>query len=134
MRGFGVTLDAVVALSFLLFAMLVISSQWYNPRAPGGIYLKQLTLDAVSVLEKTGRIDRAIEGDGGAMPEILEATPELACIGVYVIDSSGTVAASAVKDGCGDNYGLDVQVSASPARHRGANYVIRTESWFRREQ
>lgn len=133
MKGFVITLDAVVALSFLLFAMLIISSQSYLPRAPGGIYLKQLTLDTITVLEKTGRLERALSGEGQAIQQVIDATPELSCISVSLIDQSGETVVSSIKSGCEDSAGLDVQASTSPARLRGAMYIVRSESWFRKE-
>ena len=35
MKGFVITLDAVIALTFVLFALVVISSQSYSPTAGG---------------------------------------------------------------------------------------------------
>ncbi|NYZ74539.1 hypothetical protein H0O00_05325 [Candidatus Micrarchaeota archaeon] len=133
MRGFAITTDAVVAISFFLFAIMIISSQSYQPRAPGGIYLKQLTLDAMTVLEKTGRINQAIAGNNSAIQDIIEATPNLACMDISIMNASGDVVATAVKTDCTENAGLDMQTSARPVLCDGITYVVKSESWFRKE-
>lgn len=133
MRGFAVTLDAVVALSFFMLAMVIIASQGYQHTAPGSTYLKQLTLDVMTVLEKTGRIDQALDGNVTGIQEILEATPKLACMKVSVINSTGGVLAEAVKSDCAETAGLDMQTAARPVLHGVGVYVLKSESWFRKE-
>ena len=133
MRGFAITLDAVVAISFFLFAMIIIMSQIYQPRAPGGVYLKQLTLDTLTVLEKTGRIGQAIDGNTSSIQEIVEATPKLACMSVSIINITGDVVAGTVKGDCTETIGLDVQTTARPVLYQGNRYVVKSESWFRKE-
>jgi hypothetical protein len=133
MKGFAITLDAVIALSFLLFAIMLISSQTYQPRAPGGIYLKQLTLDTITVLEKTGRIDQALSGNQSGMDAVIEATPELACTRIDIIDQKGDIVASAEKSGCAESTSQDIQTSARPLLYEGAMYIIKSESWSRKE-
>ena len=133
MRGFIITLDAVVALTFFLFAITILMSQSYQPRAPGGIYLKQLSLDTINVIEKTGRIDQALGGNLSATQEVIEATPKLACISISILDNAGNVVAQAVKSDCTENEGLDMQTTASPTIYQGGYYIIKSESWFRKE-
>ncbi|MDD5340016.1 MAG: hypothetical protein PHV13_02080 [Candidatus ainarchaeum sp.] len=133
MRGFAITLDAVIALSFFLFAMLLMSGQTYQPMAPGSIYLKQLTLDTLAVLEKTGRLGRALDGNNSGVEEVLEATPKLACIQLSILDSEGNPAAVLAKNDCNETGGLDMQVVSRPVLHNGIMYVVRSESWLRKE-
>lgn len=133
MRGFAITLDAVVAISFFMFAMLIVATQTYNPRAPGGIYLKQLTLDTLTVLEKTGRIGQAIEGNTSGIYEVLQATPELACMRLFILNSTYDVVTDVTKSGCNETAGLDMQVASKPAMHMGRSYIIKSESWFHKE-
>jgi hypothetical protein len=133
MRGFAITLDAVVAISFFLFAMFIIMSQTYQPRAPGGVYLKQLTLDILTVLEKTGRIGQAIDGNTSSIQEIVEATPKLACMRISVTNITGDIVAGSVKEDCTETAGLDVQTAARPVVYQGNQYVVKSESWFRKE-
>ncbi len=131
MKGFIITLDSAIALSFVLFAILIISSQTYNPRAPGSIYLKQLTLDTINVLERSGRVGLALEGNTSATQEILETTPRLACIKVSIINGSGTAVASVLKYDCNQSAELDIQTSSNIAVYQGKEYIIKSDSWFR---
>ena len=133
MKGFIINLDAVVALSFIFFAILIITSQSYHPRAPGGIYLKQLTLDTITVLEKTGRVDRAMSGNVSAISEVVEATPKLACIAVSIYDSNGLLILSSTKSDCTEKTDLDIQTTAGLIMYQQNRYVIKTEAWFRKE-
>jgi len=133
MKGFAITLDAVVAMSFVLFAMMIITTQTYQPRAPGGIYLKQLTLDALTVMEKTGAVDKALDNNASAIQTIVEATPKLACMSISILNASGNMTASVVKSDCAETAGLDMQVSARPVLYQGSMYMIKSESWFRKE-
>jgi len=133
MKGFAATLDSVVAVAFMFFALALIATQTYEPRAPGSIYLKQLTLDTLTVLEKTGRLEAAIDGNTSSVPEILEATPSLSCISISILNSTGETYASFTKGGCGDSLGLDIQAATLPIAHNGEYYIARSESWFRKE-
>ena len=133
MKGFAATLDSVVAISFLFFALALIATQTYEPRAPGSVYLKQLTLDTLTVLEKTGRLGSAIDGNTSAIPEILEATPSLSCMSVSILDSTGETFTAFTKIGCNDSQGLDIQSATLPIAHGGEYYIVRSESWFRKE-
>ncbi|VVC02930.1 Uncharacterised protein [Candidatus Bilamarchaeum dharawalense] len=133
MKGFIINLDAAVAVSFILFAMIIIASQSYNPRAPTGIYLKQLTLDTITVLEKTGRLEQALDGNSSALNEVVEATPKLACISLTVSDIKGNVMTTTTKSDCTDHSDLNIQVTARPIIYNGTSYVITSESWLRKE-
>lgn len=133
MKGIAITLDSLIALSLFMMVMIVLASQTYQPRSPGTVYLKQLTLDTLTVLEKTGRIDAALFGNMSQMQEVIEATPTLACIHVTLINSTGSIVASVARNDCNDSSGLDMQVASKPVLHLGKHYVLRAESWFRKE-
>ncbi len=133
MKGFAITLDAVVALTFFMFAMMIISAQSYQPIAPGEVYLKQLTLDTLTVLEKTGGIGQALGGNATAAHQLIEATPKLACMQVSFINSTEDVVTAVVKNGCTETSGLDIQTAARPVLYNGSKYIIKSESWFRKE-
>ena len=132
MKGFVITLDAVIALSFIVFALVIIESQSYTPTTPGRIYLKQLSLDTVTVLIKTGGIDQALGGNISRMQGVIEATPKLACMNISVLDSVGQIAVNAVKGDCNETAGSDMQTTVSPEVYQGNIYTIRSESWFRK--
>lgn len=133
MKGIAITLDALVALSLFMMVMMFIAGQTYQPRSPGAIYLKQLTLDTMTVLEKTGRLDTALFGNTSSMQEVVESTPTLACIHLSIINSSDSVVVSLARNDCNDSSGLDMQVATKPILHQGKHYMLRAESWFRKE-
>ena len=132
-KGFAVTLDAILAMSFFLFIMIIIAGQTYQPRAPGGIYLKQLNLDVITVLEKTGRIENALDGNDSSIQEILEATPTLACMEISVLNDADEVIINAIKSDCNETTDLDIQTSARPVIYQDDMYIIKSWSWFRKE-
>ncbi|MFH1521026.1 MAG: hypothetical protein ABID61_05255 [Candidatus Micrarchaeota archaeon] len=134
MKGFAISLDAVIALSFVLFAMMIIATQSYYPKAPGEIYLKQLTLDVVTVLEKTGRMNQAIDGNSSAIQELLETTPKLACIEITIVDTNEIIVSNITKSDCTETTDLDIQITASPLLYKNNNYIIKSETWLRKEQ
>src|SRR5208283_2209699 len=131
MKGFVITLDAVIAISFFLLAIIIITSQLYQPRSPNDLYLKELTLDTITVLVKTGGIDQAIEGNISSVQEVLQATPDLACMGITIYNSTGDVVASTVKSGCNYTVGLDMQAAAASERFNQENFMVQSESWFK---
>jgi hypothetical protein len=133
MKGFAISLDALVAITFMLFVMMMVATQTYQPTGSGGIYLKQLTQDATTVAEKTGAFDRALTGNTSSMQRIIESTPKLACLGFTIKDKAGNVIISAVKSDCNETIGLDVQTTVRPVLYQGSMYVIKTDSWFRKE-
>ena len=134
MRGFVISIDALVAVSFFMLAMIVISSQSYQPGVPSGIYLKHLSMDIVTVLEKTGRMGTAIDGNLTGLHEIIERMPRAACMQVSITNSSDGTEASALRTGCTSTAGLDIQVVVRPLQYNGSSYVVRAESWFRKEE
>jgi len=133
MKGFVITLDSLISISFLIFALIIIASQSQMPRAPDGIYLKQLTLDTMTVLEKTGRIDDVLGGDIGAAQEIIEATPYLACMEVSLLNISGDAVTTITKSDCNETTGLDMQITSKPVLYQGDIYMIKSKSWFKKE-
>lgn len=132
MRGFVITFDAIVALSLFFVAVILISSEGLQPSTPRGVYIKQLTLDVLTVMEKTDRLGILVDGDGSAVRELLQATPELACIQVTVYDSDGNLIGTVTKSGCGP-YGRELQSASMPFVHEGKPYLARAESWYRKE-
>ena len=133
MKGFNITLDSLVAMSFLVFALVIIASQSHVPTAPDGIYLKQLTLDTMTVLEKTGRINDLLDGDSTPAQEVIEATPYLACMELSIMNVSGDSVATLAKSGCNETAGLNIQASARSVLYKGNSYIMKSRSWFKKE-
>jgi len=132
-RGIAISMDSLVAISFFMFVMVLIAGQAYQPRSPGSMYLKMLTLDLMSVAEKSGRMDTALAGNGSAMDELVASTPTLACISIRVLDNTEEEVAAFLRSDCNESEGLDIQVATRPYLYHGSGYLIRAESWFRKE-
>ncbi|MBI5223285.1 hypothetical protein HY990_02590 [Candidatus Micrarchaeota archaeon] len=133
MKGMIITFDSMIALTFVLIAMLLISSQSYHPRAPGTIYLKQLSLDTITVLDKTGRFNQLLDGNSSGVEQVLEATPNLACMDISLINITGSIVGSVTKSDCNYTSDLDVQVTSGSTKYLGGDYIVRAESWLKKE-
>jgi len=131
-RGFIITFDALLAVSLLFVAALIMYTQTFQPVAPRGVYLKQVTLDVMTVMEKTGRIGIAIDGNSSAVREIMEATGESVCMQLTLKSSNGTSIATISKTGCSD-YGKELQVAIQPVFYNGNSYIAKAESWYNKQ-
>ena len=132
MKAFVITIDALMAISFLFLAVLLLATQTFQPTAPRGIYLKQLTLDVLTVLDKTKGLDYAVEGNTNPMNMILASTPESACMQISIIDYRGEQVAVIGKVGCGE-YGRELQTASTPFVHDGRVYTAKADAWYRKE-
>ena len=132
-RGFVITLDALTALLFLLFAMMIISAYVFHPVAPRGVYLKQLSMDVAGILDKTDRLDALIEENNSAdVREIIQATPESVCMQLKISDRNGNDITAVNKFDCG-SYGKELQVTTRIFVHDGDAYTAKIESWYRKD-
>ncbi|MBU0532415.1 hypothetical protein KKB44_02885 [Candidatus Micrarchaeota archaeon] len=132
MKGLVITIDALVAVAFLFIAALILYTQTFQPYAPNGIYLKQITLDALTVMEKTEILDSAISGNSSGMRRIIETTPELVCMQISILNSSDDQILIISKNDCGE-YGQELQVVIMPTVRAGEFYTVKAESWYRKE-
>jgi hypothetical protein len=132
MKGYVITVDALVALSFLFLASLLIYSQTFHPQAPYGVYLKQFTLDVLTVMEKSGALEEGVEENSTEMRWLVESTPDLMCMQVSIINSSNQQIALVSKTHCGE-FGREFQVASRPFVHDGEMYMVKAESWYRKE-
>jgi hypothetical protein len=132
LRAFIITVDAIIAVGFFIVAMTLLSSQTFQPVAPRGVYLKQFTLDTLNVMDETGALGNALTGNSTPMHKILQNTPELACMQVSLIDETGTTLATITKITCGE-FGRELQTTAKPFLLEGNRYIVRAESWYRKE-
>ncbi|MBI5133762.1 MAG: hypothetical protein HZA83_03535, partial [Thaumarchaeota archaeon] len=109
----------------------IMYTQTFQPVAPKGVYLKQVTMDAMKVLEKTGRLGAAIGGNSSAVREIMQATGESVCMQLTIKDSNDLAVATIAKPGCTD-YGKELQVIVQPLHYSGNNYMVKAESWYKK--
>jgi len=131
-KGFVITLDAIAALSFMLLSLYFIQSTSFNPVILKGTALKQLSLDTLSIMEKTGRLAQVVDGNSTAAREILLATPEAVCMQVAIAAENGTVIATIDKPACG-GIGTEVQISYGLFRADGELYQTTLRSWYKQE-
>jgi hypothetical protein len=131
-KGFVITLDAIAALSFMLLSLYFIQSTSFNPVILKGTALKQLSLDTLSVLEKTDRLGLVIDGNSTAAREILLATPEAVCMQLAIAARNGTVIATIDKPACG-GIGTEVQISYGLFRADDELYQTTLRSWYKQE-
>ncbi len=132
MKAFVITMDALVAISVLFIALLVLSTMTFHPYAPRGVYLKQLTLDTLTLMDKTGKLGPAVEGNSAGIRRLLDATPELVCMQVSITDSNDEVIATIPKNNCGET-GRELQVATRRFLYSGEPHNVRAQSWYRRE-
>lgn len=131
MRGFVITLDAMIAIVFIFMAALILYTQTFYTYAPRGVYLKQITLDALTIIEKTGAIGTAIGGDSSEVREVIRTAPQHVCIQVTINDASGEQVAAILRGGCSE-HGKEVQVAVRPVVYEGESYSVIAHSWYRK--
>lgn len=132
MKAYVMTIDALLAITFIFLAALLIYTQVFQPYAPRGVHLKHLTLDVLTVMEEERALLHAIDGNGTAARQLLQWTPELVCMQVSIIDKNGVGIATIAKEGCGE-YGKEFQVAVMPTVHDGEPYMVMAQSWYRKE-
>jgi len=130
MRAFFISMDALAALSIMLLMLVLMFAQDFNPNAPRGVYLKQLSMDTLSTLERSGRIGAMVDGNASTVRELMEALPYSACLQLTVDTAGGSSLATVARSGCGD-FGKELQTLASPVIHDEDIYLVTMRSWYR---
>ncbi len=132
MKGFVITIDALVAMTFFFVAALLLYSTTYQLQTYRGVYLKQFTFDTLTVMDSTGQLQEAIDGNSSQMRWLMHATPDNYCMVVTITDETGNVTASIPKEGCGSSE-KETQVATRIIPQDGELYTISAESWYRSE-
>lgn len=133
MKAFVLTIDAMIAVSFLFMALLILSAQTFQPLAPRGIHMKQMTLDALTVMEKSGALYEALDGNSSEVRRLLEYTPELMCMHIQIRDDHGGEVALISKNDCG-KLGREYQSATRDFIYDGEPYSVKADSWYKREE
>ncbi len=131
-RGFVITIDAIAALSFMLLSLYFIQATSFNPVMLKGTQLKQISLDTMIVLEKSGRLENVLDLNSTAAREVLLATPEQVCMQLMIYATNGTSIATIDKPGCG-GIGSESQVLYGVFRSDGELYSSTLKSWYNQE-
>jgi len=132
MKGLLMTLDAMFAVAFMFTAIVLLSSMTFQPLAPRGAYLKQLSLDALTLMEKSKSLEYAVAGDSTEVRRLLEATPPQICMHVSISSANGSLVALIPKNGCGEA-GKELQIASRHFVHAGDPYMVKAESWQKRD-
>ncbi len=131
-RGFVITLDSIAALSLLLISLYFVQSTSFNPVMLKGTALKQISLDTMSVLEKSGRLDDIFFVNGTSASEVLLATPPQVCMELSVTQANGSVVATIGKPGCGQPV-TESQVVYGTFSSGGVMFGTTLQSWYSQE-
>jgi hypothetical protein len=128
-RGFVITIDAIAALSFMMISFYLIQSTSFNPVMLKGTQLKQISLDTMSVLEKSGGLNNLIELNDTTASEVLLSTPEQAWMELTITAINGTTYAMIEKPRCG-GIGKESQVVYGGFRSGGVIFSSTLISWY----
>lgn len=131
LKGYILTLDSILALGLTLMIILLISNQVFEPRLPRSLYLRQISQDVLTLVEKDRRIDSFVsEIDSSEVREVIQMTEESVCIRLDLLDQNG-VNKSLIKQGC-DGTTDEIQVSLRFHNSGNENYLLKTYAWYRR--
>ncbi len=132
-RGFLITIDTVVATAILLVALFLIGVERFMPLAPDGIYLKQVSLDVLSIIKNTGRIGYAIGENITAVREVFEITPKSICLRLIIseaIDEDSII--TITKTDC-SGYEKELQTAYTTVIYEDEIYICKLESWYKKD-
>jgi hypothetical protein len=131
-KGFVITLDAIAALSLMLITLYFVQSAKFDPVALKGTELKQISLDTMTVLEKSGRISEVFFVNGTSVSEVLTATPPQVCMELTVTAENGSVVTVLDKPGCGQAVS-ESQYVYGAFRAGGVVFSSTLKSWYNQE-
>ena len=130
-KGFFLTIDGLIALTMLMVALLLITSQTFQPQTPRGIYLKQVSTDVLTILDINGRIDATLAGNTTGVREVFEALPITICMQLNLENTVNGTTISIPRPGC-SGYGNQLQIVYRTFSSGNTQYVARLESWYNR--
>ncbi len=130
MRGFVITVDAIMGLVFFFLIMGLLASYSFKQTTANEIYLKDFSMDFLTVMEKTGRIEALVEGDSTRLREIIDRTPIALCLELSATDSEGNRVSTIAKQGCGAHGNL-LQTTSRPFIYNESHYTATVQSWYR---
>lgn len=126
--GFVFTLDASFALLIIAITVIFIATQVFHPPTPNSIYLKQISMDTLTVLGKTDKLSKILGENSTEVRQVLDALPSSVCGEISLVDGSGTTTV-VTRPGCG-NYKKELQVTRIPYVDDGNYYIAEMRSWY----
>ena len=131
MRAYVLTLDALFAITMLFLAVILIGTEWFRPLASDGLYLKQVSLDASYLLEKTNRLDMLLDGNISAVREVFELLPRQVCVQLAVKTAgSDAVMANVTRFDCYNRSG-ELQTTFGLFIYNNVSYKSELQSWYK---
>ncbi|MEW6749335.1 MAG: hypothetical protein AB1295_06540 [Candidatus Micrarchaeota archaeon] len=131
MKAFFLSMDALAAVSIMLLMMVLLSAQDFHPVAPGGVYLKDLSMDALSVMAQDGRLRSMADGNASAVRELMDALPSSVCMEVTLQEPGEEPLATVSRQGCWE-FGKELQSLSAPFVRGDDLYLVTMRSWYRR--
>ncbi|MEK6982265.1 MAG: hypothetical protein AABX38_05015 [Candidatus Micrarchaeota archaeon] len=132
-KGFVLTIDAIMALLFMLVAIAIIFSYNLSAKQFGkDIYLTEVSFDTLSVLEKQGLFDKLITlGNDSAILDALSLTPVSVCTDLKIIQlQNNSVVSITSETGCGNSTSV-YAISRRSFISNSTIYLGELRSWYR---
>lgn len=130
MKGYIFTLDSMFALLLTLTIVILISSQVFEPRVSRDMYLKQISEDTLTVLEKSGGLGQFATGTNNTPArEILRLSSESICIKLELYDEH-SLNKSIVKSNCNQSSSGEIEVFYRFYTRGNDNYFVKSYAWY----
>ncbi len=126
--GFVFTIDAAFAIVILAVTLLLISRQVFQDPTPRSTYLKQISLDTITVLEKTDKLGKMLGENSTEVRQVLDALPQSVCAQISLTSQSGNTTV-VTRPGC-TNYQKELQISRRGYVQGGSFYIAEIRSWY----
>ena len=137
-RGFAISLDAILAM-FVLFS-IILASVFYlsqiEQNASRSNYLKEFSMDAATVLEKSGKFERAILNNRtNELRTFLNKMPYSICSEIKLYsENESTAKIVLLRPGCRQDYSELASITRSFIVEKNYDlnyYYAEFNSWYR---
>ncbi|MDO8553278.1 MAG: hypothetical protein Q7S22_00595 [Candidatus Micrarchaeota archaeon] len=127
-KGFVFTIDAAFALLIFAVTFMLISHQVFQDPTPRSTYLKQISMDTITVLGKTDMLGKMLGSNSTEVRQVLDSLPQSVCAQVSLTSQSGNTT-TLTRPGC-NNYQKELQIIRKPYIYTGNFYTAEIQSWF----
>ena len=131
MNAFALTMDAILALLIMMLVVVIIAAAPFQNFTPRSVYLKQIALDELTILEKMNMTGRVIDGNTTSLREMLIYMPSSVCSSIEITESLSLNKTIISQPDCGIPPGGELQTAYSTFIHRNNFYIIRSQNWYR---
>ena len=138
-KGFVISFDALLALLLLMTLLIITTNNLGNisAEANNSILLKEVAMDSITVLDKSGRIEKAIEGNSvSGLRAFLNRLPYSLCADLRIYSESdlSNPVLSVLRPDCKKNFLDSATVKRSAVFENGGNaesYLAELRAWYR---